>query len=46
MLAAKYETELHLRSVDGRRQMNTVRVLVAVAVLVCAYDALSLVLSH
>ena len=46
VLAAKYESELNLTPVQARRQLNTVRVLVGVAVLVFAYDAVSLVLTH
>ena len=46
VLAAKYESELLIHSAPARRRLNTVRILIGVAVLVFAYDAISLLLAR
>ena len=43
-MAAKYESELLIHGALPRKRLDTVRVLIGVAVLVFAYDAVSLIL--
>jgi len=44
VMAAKYESELLIHGALPRKRLDTVRVLIGVAVLVFAYDAVSLIL--
>ena len=44
VLGAKYETDLRVDPAQVRRRFHTVGALIAVAALVFAYDALSLIL--
>jgi hypothetical protein len=46
LLVAKYETDITIRARETRRRINSVRTLSAMAALVFAYDALSLVLGR
>jgi len=44
VMAAKYESELLIHGVVPRKRLDTVRVLIGVAVLIFAYDAVSLII--
>ena len=46
VLGAKYESELLIHAAQARRRLHTVGILIGVAVLVFAYDAVSLVVAH